>query len=167
MKCKLLLFSLFLMTNAFSQSNYYISKSNDTIRCEIIWFTSKKLKVNVNGEDKKFSPKDIMSFNFRGNKFVSLMNDYNNFYKEIISGKLSFYNVFGNNAYDGSSIIFPIMVKDDKIVWLNVINPKERIAKLISDCPELYNEWVEGSKYSLKEKEAIVNAYNECVSKKH
>ncbi|WP_205943059.1 hypothetical protein, partial [Pedobacter frigidisoli] len=56
----------------------------------------------------------------------------------------------------------PIMIKDDKVVYLNVINPKKRIAELIADCPTLLKEWVEGEKYTVRDREAIVNAYNGC-----
>jgi hypothetical protein len=54
------------------------------------------------------------------------------------------------------------MVKDDKIVYLNVINRRQRIGNLISDCPKLFKEWTETDKYSPEDKEAIVRAYNDC-----
>jgi hypothetical protein len=152
----------------FKSNDYYITNSNDTIQCEITFSNSKKLKVMVNNEKKTFRPHEIKSFTYdedKNYKFVSLKNDSHNFYREIIFGKLSYYEVYGNNYYDGTPVSYPVMVKDDKIVWLNVINPRERVAKLISDCPELLKEWEEGSKYSLENKDAIVNAYNECVSK--
>lgn len=165
MKVKLLLAVLiFVKFNTFSQSkgDYYISKSNDTIHCKILDFNSKRVFVSVNGEKIKFVPVNIKSIviHKKGTayKFVSLINDKQNFYREIILGKLSFYNLNDPN------MSYPIMVKDDKIVWLNVLNPSKRISELISDCPELYKEWTEGEKYTLKDKEAIVNAYNKCIS---
>lgn len=164
MKIKLLLVVLFFVKfNTFSQSkgDYYISKSNDTIYCKIIDLGSTRVYVTVNGIREKFKPSDIKSVVFGNskNKFVSLTNDKDRFFREIIVGKLSYYNTTGL-ASD-----YPIMVKEDKIVWLNVLNPRNRISELISDCPELYKEWTEGNKYTLKDKETIVSAYNKCMSK--
>ena len=147
--------------NIFSQSSsdYYISVSNDTVLCKIIDFSPKRVYVTVEGVRKKFKPHEIKCVVFSvGNKFVSLINDKQNFYREVIVGKISFY------TFTAQAANYPVIVKDDKIVWLNVLNPRKRISNFISDCPELLKEWTEGTKYTLKDKEAIVIAYNNCMS---
>lgn len=164
------------------KDGYYVTMNGDTILCQIV--TTQTIKGNINfadlskrvtiienNEKKRISPSDIKSFMIKddqGNKhiFVSLVGDNSRFFNEVIKGKLSLYNLYANHPYDGSSAILPIMVKNDKIVYLNVINPKQRIGNLISDCPELFKEWTDTDKYATKDKEAIVRAYNDCAGEK-
>ena len=152
-----------------SSNDYYVTNANDTMFCEIVQMSSKRVVVVKNGEKKKFKPNDIKFFTIKGDKdykIVSLANDNNNFYREVINGKLSLYHVYTNHPYDRSAAVLPVMVKNGKIVYLNVVNPRKRIGHLIADCPDLYKEWIDGNKYSINDKEAIVNAYNDCMSKK-
>ena len=187
MKIVLLPLALFFVTLQVTaqtrmKDGFYVTTNGDTIICQIattptimgkINFSvlAKRLTVIENAEKKKFSPHDIKSFVVKDDQgvkhtFVTLPADNSRFFNEVIKGKLSLYNLYSNHPYDGSTSILPIMVKDDKIVYLNVINPRQRIGNLISDCPELFKEWTETDKYSPKDKEAIVRAYNDCDTKK-
>ena len=168
---------------ASSQDNdgFYMTLNGDTVICKIeashtkngqINFSTltKKITVIENGEKKRFKPHDIKGFSIKDGrgeiyKFVSLTRDKTNFYNEVINGRLSLYYLYTNSPYDASIAKLPIMVKDDKIVYLNVVNPRQRIGNLISDCPELYKEWLNGTNYTTKDKEEIVRAYNECMNK--
>jgi len=159
------LFSLLFLGNLMhAQKKYdqfYVNHKNDTIQCEIINFSNKRVNVIANGVTMSLSPKLIKSFSsYTSNEyrnFTILKNDVNNFYEENIIGKISFYKVYTSN---GNSGILPVMVKNDKIVYLNVLNPRKRIAELISDCPSLLKEWNETEIYKTSDKEKIVNAYN-------
>ena len=174
----LLLVTLQLAAQTRIKDGVYVTTSGDTIVCQIITTPTirsnidfsalaKRLTVLENNEKKKFSPSDIKSFIVKDDQgvmhtFVSLAGDPSRFFNVVVRGKLSLYNLYSNHPYDGSTSILPIMVKDDKIVYLNVINPMQRIGNLISDCPKLFKEWTETDKYSTKDREAIVKAYNEC-----
>lgn len=178
----ILLATLQLTAQNRMKDGFYVTTNGDTIVCQIattptitgkINFSvlAKRLTVIENNEKKKFSPSEIKLFVVEDDqdvkhKFVSLTGDNTRFYNEVIRGKLSLYNLYSNHPYDGSTSILPIMVKDEKIIYLNVINPRQRIGNLISDCPELFKEWTETDKYSTKDKEAIVKAYNDCENKK-
>ncbi|MBW8360623.1 MAG: hypothetical protein K0M56_00390 [Kaistella sp.] len=162
---QIFLFSLlFLGSLMYAQKKYdqfYVNHKNDTIQCEIINFSNKRVNVIANGIKMSLSPKQIKSFASHTSNgyrnFTILKNDLNNFYEENITGKLSFYKVYTSNGYTG---ILPVMVKNDKIVYLNVLNPRKRIAELINDCPSLLKEWNETANYNTSDKEKIVNAYN-------
>jgi hypothetical protein len=159
------LFSLLFLGNLISAQKkydqFYVNHKNDTIQCEIINFSNKKVNVIANGLTMSLTPKLIKYFSsYTSNgyrNFTILKNDVNNFYEENIIGKISFYKVYTSNGYNG---ILPVMVKNDKIVYLNVLNPRKRIAELISDCPSLLKEWNETENYKTSDKEKIVNAYN-------
>lgn len=166
---KTLIFTLtifsFMQLKSQVDNQYYINNNNDTIKSQILSYSSKRVVILENGEKKKFKPNEIKAFVFgngKQTKFVSLNNDKNNFYEEVISGKLSLYNVYTNNAYNGMTMILPVMMKNDKIVYLNVLNPRKRIAELISDCPMLLKEWNETENYPTKDKDKITEAYNKC-----
>jgi len=174
---------IFLSLKASSQDNdgFYMTLNGDTVLCKIeashtrngqINFSTltKKVTVIENGEKKRFKSHDIRWFcikNRRGEiyKFVSLVRDKTRFYNEVINGRLSLYYSYTNSPYDGSIARLPIMVKDDKIVYLNVVNPRQRIGNLISDCPDLYKEWQNGTNYTTEDKEGIVRDYNDCMNK--
>jgi glycosyltransferase involved in cell wall biosynthesis len=162
---QILLFSLLflgnLMTAQKKYDQFYVNHRNDTIQCEIINFSNKRVNVIANGVKMSLSPKLIKSFssyNSNGYRnFTILKNDLKNFYEVNIIGKISFYKVYTSNGYNG---ILPVMVKNDKIIYLNVLNPRKRIEELISDCPSLLKEWNETENYKTSDKEKIVNAYN-------
>lgn len=138
---KILFIAIFLCSissNAQRHSQFYVRHNNDTVQCEIINFSNKKVNVIAHGIPMSLTPKLIKSFSYytpEGFKNVTILkNDKKNFYEENIIGRLSFYKVYTGNQYTG---ILPVMVKNDKIVYLNVLNPRDRIAELISDCPVL------------------------------
>lgn len=162
---QIFLFSLLFLGNLMSAQKkydqFYVNNKNDTIKCEIINFSNKRVNVIANGAKMSLSPKLIKSFSsYTSNgyrTFTILKNDVNNFYEVNIVGKISFYKVYTSNGYNG---ILPVMVKNDKIVYLNVLNPRNRIAELISDCPSLLKDWNETENYKTSDKEKIVKAYN-------
>jgi hypothetical protein len=161
---KILFIAIFLCSissNAQRHSQFYVRHNNDTVQCEIINFSNKRVNVIAHGITMSLTPKLIKSFSYYtpgGFKNVTILkNDKKNFYEENIIGRLSFYKVYTGNQYTG---ILPVMVKNDKIVYLNVLNPRDRIAELISDCPVLLKEWNETEKYKTSDKEEIVNLYN-------
>lgn len=157
----------------FSQGrgSYYVTNSDDTVTADIRIYTnirgktdlsmlSKSIIVEGVSETKKLKPADIKAFVITDfdsvYKFVSLPGEKSRFFHEVVSGKLSFYKLYtpGNTL--------PVMVKDGKLVYLNVINPKKRITELIADCPALLKEWDEGEKYTIRDREEIAQAYNAC-----
>lgn len=157
---------LLLSTTIYAQKykQFYVTHENDTIECKIIGHSNKRVNIIENGKRKSLTPKHIKSFSSlnmeKYRTFTILKNDQKNFYGEYILGPLSFYNVYTANRHSG---ILPVMVKNDKIVYLNVLNPRKRIAELISDCPTLYKEWTETERYKTSsDKELIVLLYNEC-----
>lgn len=161
---KILFMAIFfcsISSNAQKYRQFYVRHNNDTIQCEIINFSNKKVNLIANGIEMSLTPKLIKYFSYYtpsgSRNFTILKNDKKNFYEENIIGKLSFYKVYTSNQYTG---ILPVMVKNDKIVYLNVLNPRNRIAELISDCPTLLKEWNETEKYKTSDKEEIVNLYN-------
>lgn len=186
MKNALLLIFLVITLKVTAQTRIkdglYTTTSGDTVVCKILTTPtitgkidfssfSKKVTIVQANEKIKFSPNEIKSFTVRddegiGHTFVSLAGDNSRFFNEVIKGRLSLYFLYSAHPYDGSSSKIPIMVKDEKIVYLNVINSKQRIGNLIADCPELFKKWTETDKYSVKDREILVKAYNNCNSYK-
>ncbi|MDM1550591.1 hypothetical protein [Empedobacter falsenii] len=66
------------------------------------------------------------------------------------------------NPYDDEKLIFPLLVKNDEIVYVNATNSKKRSVKLISDCPILLKEWTETDNFADYDIIKITEAYNEC-----
>ncbi|WP_316845530.1 hypothetical protein [Pedobacter psychrodurus] len=173
MKYTLLFLLSFLSISAFCQRNgsYYVTHGGDTVDCDIGSYTnlrgrtelsafSRSITVEGDGGTKKLKPRDIRAFVFldvdTGYKFVTLAGDKSRFFHEVVKGKLSFYKLY----VPGNTL--PVMVKGDKLVYLNVIGAKKHIAELIADCPELVKEWEAGEKYTVRDREEIVRAYNAC-----
>ncbi|NLM68088.1 MAG: hypothetical protein GX180_13090 [Enterococcus sp.] len=105
---------------------------------------------NVNLVDsegvKKFKPHEIICFTInipdKGvQKFVSLKADKIKFFHEIISGKISLYKTYSLHSYDGSLAIIPVALKENKLVYLNVANRKQRISNLLKENPVLLEKW--------------------------
>ncbi|MGN7986060.1 hypothetical protein ACTJKC_01905 [Pedobacter sp. 22226] len=157
MKYTLLFLLSFLSLSALCQKNgsYYLTHAGDTIDCDIRAYTnlrgrtelsafSKSITVEGGGETKKLKPRDIRAFVFvdvdTAYKFVTLPGDGSRFFHEVVKGKLSFYKLY----VPGNTL--PVMVKGDKVVYLNVIGARKRIAGLIADCPGLLKEWEGGGK---------------------
>ncbi|WP_312921024.1 hypothetical protein [Empedobacter brevis] len=163
-----LIFILFTtVVGAQFNSEYYINHSNDTIKGEVIGYNSKVVYFLVNDEKIKLKPKDIKSFVVNDEfdklvKYVTLKNDRAHFFEEAVVGQLSHYYLRTFNPYHGEKLIFPLLVKNDEIVYVNASNSKKRIAKLISDCPILLTEWTETNKFPDYDIIKITEAYNEC-----
>lgn len=173
MKYTLLFLLSFLALSAFSQrsGSYYVTHAGDTVDCDIRSYTnlrgktelsafSRSITVEGNGGSKKLKPRDIRAFVFvdvdTAYKFVTIPGGGSRFFHEVVKGKLSFYKLY----VPGNTL--PVMVKGDKVVYLNVIGAKKRLVELIADCPGLLKEWEAGEKYTVRNREEIVRAYNAC-----
>lgn len=138
MKYIIIIFLLFTtVVSAQFNSEYYINHSNDTIKGEVIGYNSKVVYFLVNDEKIKLKSKDIKSFVVNDEydklvKYVTLKNYRTHFFEEAVVGELSHYYLRTFNPYDGEKLIFPLLVKNDEIVYVNASNSKKRIAKLIS-----------------------------------
>ncbi|WP_321319226.1 hypothetical protein [Labilibaculum sp.] len=149
-----------------------VISGKDTIRCEIFvktgfkkrleqnYFT-KKVSILKDDVKTKYKPHQIDAFIISSPtegelKFVSLSGDKQNFYREIIKGRISYYNFCATIDYTTSYL--PVVVKNDKIIFLNVMNSKQRLAKLLIDYPELHSDWI--NKYSNKDRIEVIRKYN-------
>jgi len=184
MKKILLIGFVLLSFNLFSQTikGFYVTNSNDTINCMFVKplsFFGNKLDVSAlygpitvieNGVKKKYKPHEIKSFTVYDTNdvkylFGSFDDEKRYFVNILIEGRLSLCNVYSTHPYDHSFWPIQAMVKDGKIVRLNVFTMHRKIGELLADCPELQKEWLEGHKYKSNDKEAIVNDYNTCMAK--
>lgn len=96
-----------LVTNAQKFDGYVVTNANDTINCKFFIKTNptdkkipypssvcKKVKILTDkGEEKAFKPSQLKSFFIKGTKdcdikFVSLKEDDDQFYQELIIGKI-------------------------------------------------------------------------------
>ncbi len=165
-------------------SGYYVTNNSDTIYCNINltkktvdYYDFSKVRKSVNLVDsdgeKKFKPHDIVCFainipNKETYKFVSLEEDTQQFFCEIISGKISLYKIYLLHPYDGSLATIPIALKDNKLVYLNAINKKQRVSNLLEDNPVVlekwkatkFNMWTD-SHFDTTEIEKCIREYNE------
>ncbi|WP_353166239.1 hypothetical protein [Empedobacter brevis] len=167
MKYIIIIFLLFTtVVSAQFNSEYYINHSNDTIKGEVMGYNSNVVHFFVNNDIIKLKPKDIQSFVVNEDdkkvKYVTLKNNKNNFYEEAVVGPLSHYYLRTVNRYYNEKLVYSLLVKNDEIVYVNASNSKKRIAKLISDCPQLLKEWTETDKYPDYDIIKITEAYNEC-----
>jgi hypothetical protein len=166
-----------ITTNSFGQfhKGFLITKNNDTVTCEIFatsYFNNelnlssltKSIVTKNNGERQKYKPIDITGFSItcpvRGKLyFASIPQDKNNFFQVLTSGRISLYNLHISHL-DGSGYPAPILHKNDKLVYLNVINRKKRVENLISDYPRLCEDW-KNNKYGFNEINEVVLEYNQ------
>ena len=169
--------------NAQKFDGYYITNSNDTIKCsfdvrvnifdsKIFEKASVKNKVKVLNVDNKkivFKPNEIRSFFIKGTKagdfkFVSIEND-NNFYHEVIKGRLSYYKLYRQNSGGALGALIAegiYLSKDQKLIEVNPLNLRKALSKQIEDYEELYIKWIDSDKYyKLNQFEEVVNLYNE------
>jgi hypothetical protein len=164
-------------------SGYYVTNDSDTVQCVFVLpkihteyynfsMVTKTVTLAEFKGAKKFKPHEIICFviNIPGEgryKFVSLEEDRKQFFHEIIKGKISLYKVYSKHPYDGSLAIIPVAIKDNKLVYLNVVNRKQRISNLLKDKPVLsekweatkFNSWT-GSWFDTTEIEEIIREYN-------
>ncbi|MGL2962876.1 hypothetical protein ACSVH2_03530 [Flavobacterium sp. RSB2_4_14] len=172
----ILLFTLFAQAQKFD--GYVVTNTNDTIHCkyyigthssdEKIPYPStvcKKVKILTNkGEEMAFKPSQLKSFFIKGTKdcdlkFVSLKEDDDQFYHELITGKLSLYKIYftsyGNEFSNG------VILKDEKLYKIAGFGTRKKFGELIKDYPELYNKWMNSEDYKLNQFQELVSLYNE------
>ena len=161
-------FILVLPQIVFAQKyqQFYVTHENDTIECQILDFSNKRVYLIENGKRKSYSTKVVKSFSSlnmeKYKTYTTLKNDQKNFYEESIIGPLSLYKLYRPTMYGVKSSF--ILVKDNKIVELIGLNARTKIANFISDCPSLYKEWTETKKYKVAtDKEMVIILYNLCI----
>ena len=180
-KSVLILFILIFNSNSFGQNNYgyYITNSNDTIKCNFDLFivlgkfdpqtVRNKIKIiNNDGSISKYKPNEIKSFfisttNSGVYKFVSITG-YNYFYHQIIKEKLSYYKVYLNNpggAFGSLASEKLYLYKNEKLTEIDPLFLRKGLSKQIEDYPELYQKWIDSDKYyKLNQFEEVINLYN-------
>ena len=182
-----ILFLLLLISSSIRAeefSGYYITNNLDTINCVFVLqkkhidfydFSSVTKTVLLRDHEgtKKFKPHEIICFliNMPDKeiyKFVSLKEDKKQFFHEIIRGKISLYKTYSRHPYDRSLAIIPVAHKDNKLVYLNVANRKQRVSNLLEDNPIILEKWKEvksntwtGSWFDTTEIEKHIREYNE------
>ncbi len=163
---------------------YYVTNNSDTIHCNINltrknvdYYDFSKVIKSVNLVDcsgnKKFKPHEIICFviNIPDKgvcKFVSIAENKKTFFHEILSGKISLYKTYSTHPFDGSLAIIPVALKDNKLVYLNVANKKQKISNLLKDNPVIlekweattFNAWTD-SWFDTTEIEKYIKEYNE------
>ena len=172
----LLLLPLFVHSQKFD--GYVVTNANDTIHCKFFIGTHsidekipypstvcKKVKILTdNGEKMAFKPRQIKSFLIKGTKdcdlkFVSLKEDDDQFYHELIIGKLSLYKIYftsyGNEFSNG------VIMKEGKLYKIAGFGTRKKFGWLIEDYPELFDKWMNTEDYKLNQFQELVGLYNE------
>lgn len=189
---KKIMFLLLLISSSLKAqefSGYYITNVLDTVQCVFVlqkkhkdFFDFSMIAKTVILRDlegaKKFKPHEINCFviNIPEEgiyKFISLKEDEKQFFHEIIYGKISLYKVYSKHPYDGSLAIIPVAHKDNKLIYLNVVNRKQRISNLLIDNPIVSEKWKAtksnawtGSWFDTTEIEEFIREYNELEREK-
>lgn len=173
---------IFILTSvhlAFSQSHddylpaVLVNANGDTIHGEIKVVRddrfSKSIMFYRNGSDlqEKFSPKDIRYFRFEDQEYVSRNIDGKDYFvKRVIGGELSLYEyAFREKKGTKSEAAYRYFVdKQSTNEWVEISskNFKISISPLIADHSTLFQK-IEDKYYSFKEKEAVVEEYNEWL----
>lgn len=168
-----------LVGSAQKFNGYVVTNANDTIHCKFFIKTNptdekipypssvcKKVKIlSDKGEEKAFKPSQLKSFYIKGTKdcdlkFVSLKEDDDQFYQELIIGKLSLYKIYFTSMY-GQEFSNGVILSDGKLYKIAGFGIRKKIGKLITDYPELYNKWMNSEEYKLEQFQEIVSLYNE------
>lgn len=167
---------IFLSCNLYAQfhEGFVITTENDTIDCEI--FSSSYFSGDLNlssltngiitqkdGNKMKYKPNEIKEFSINSLtlgrlSFISIPEDTKKFFQVIVKGRLSFFYLHVKSS-DGSGYAVPVLKKNGKLVYLNVVNRNKRVEDLITDYPELLHDWKE-NKYSFDELDQLVLVYN-------
>jgi hypothetical protein len=179
-KMKLFLFLLLLPVFVHSQKfdGYVVTNANDTIHCKFFIKTNsadekipypssvcKKVKIlSYKGEEMAFKPSQLKSFFIRGTKdcdlkFVSLKEDDDQFYQELIIGKLSLYKIYFTSMY-GQEFSNGVILKEGKLYKIAGFGIRKKFGELIKDYPVLYNKWM-NEDYKLDQFQELVGLYNE------
>lgn len=181
------IFLTFLLLAGLSASSqicdgYYVKLNGDTVQCKIkvfkdsfgkpnYSFNTKKVRIIENEVQRKYTPAEIKLFSFvnvegKTMKFVALPANKVTFFEEIIKGRLSLYYMHSMHPYDYSVSEIPVLVKDDKIHVFGFTSHRKVIGDLITDCPEIHNEWMITKQYDrANDIELLVKDYNNCIEK--
>ena len=144
-----------IVTNAQKFNGYVVTNANDTINCRFFIKTNptdekipypssvcKKVKILTDkGEEKAFKPSQLKSFFIKGTKdcdlkFVSLKEDDDQFYQELIVGKLSLYKIYFTSMY-GQEFSNGVILRDRKLYKIAGFGIRKKVGELITDYPEL------------------------------
>jgi hypothetical protein len=181
---KKILFALFIL--AFGNISYgqkfdgfVVTNTNDTIHCKFFIQTNsadekipypssvcKKVKILTDkGEEMAFKPSQLKSFFIKGTKdcdlkFVSLKEDDDQFYHELIIGKLSLYKIYFTSMY-GQEFSNGVILKEGKLYKIAGFGLRKKFGELIKDYPELYDKWMNSEDYKVDQFQELVNLYNE------
>lgn len=172
----ILLLPLFVHSQKFD--GYVVTNTNDTIRCKFFIKTNsadekipypssvcKKVKVlSDKGEEMTFKPSQLKLFFIKGTKdcdlkMVSLKEDDDQFYQELIIGKLSLYKIYFTSMY-GQEFSNGVILKEGKLYKIAGFGTRKKFGELIKDYPELYNKWM-NEDYKLDQFQELVGLYNE------
>jgi len=155
---------------------YYVTNTNDTIKCRIValenfWGTKTdpsafhgRITVEEEGVEKKFKAHQIKSFTVFDSdeltyKYVSLPEDRKYFVRVLVEGSLTLYHFYSFHPYDKSYSPISVFLKGGKQYRVIPISYKKTIEKMISDKTEIYTKWKAGA-YKKSSFEEITRDYN-------
>ncbi len=154
------------------RTGYVVKNNGDTLICDIFLPNYLNGQINYSTLTKrittktekgliKYKPTDIKvaEIELENNdrlRFVSIPEDKKQFFQENEIGKLSYFTLH----ISSSGFAAPILRKNGNLTYLNVVNKKKRVEKLISDYSELCNDW-KSDKYDFSELGKVVKLYNE------
>lgn len=170
-----------LATTAQRFNGYVVTNANDTIKCKFslemnifndsLFYDSgisKRAKIyKENGEKAKYMPSELKTVFITGPKqgdykFVSLAEDKDHFFHEIIKGKISYYILYKGNLQGGFPLQVPYVLKDGKLVTMTGFSTRKKFAPFIFDYPELYAKWIDSNNnYKLGQMQEVITLYNE------
>jgi hypothetical protein len=164
----LLIFILLLAYTCSQAQDYAITAAGDTLRGEVRVFNSgPDKKVQVLSEGKKKTSVRLLQVR----RFQSENEIYEPvkgplgyaFMKLVKEGYLNYYLFQRDNqvTYDGQFLV----KRDGTTLEVSNINFKKSLSRFLQDCEEVEAD-VEAGKYSRKEIEKIVEAYNACVMRR-
>lgn len=174
----LTIFLMFYVLNVFGQyhAGYIVKNNGDTLKCDIFLpkylngqlnysTLTKNITIKTETGIVKYKPTDINIVEIQLNnskrvRFVSIPEDEKQFFQENTKGKLSYFTLH----ISSSGFAAPILRKDGKLTYLNVVNKKKRVENLIADFPKLREDWNDGN-YDFSELKKVVKIYNQHFEK--
>ncbi|HPI45876.1 MAG TPA: hypothetical protein PLH91_11635 [Tenuifilaceae bacterium] len=175
-KIKFILITLFMfyVVNSYGQyhTGFIVNNYGDTLKCDIFLPNYLNGQINYSTLTKRVTTKtksgiiqykptdiiiaEIQLANNEKLRFASISEDKKHFFQENEIGKLSYFTLH----ISSSGFAAPILRKNGKLTYLNVVNKKKRVENLIADYPELCNDWI-SDKYDFTELRKVVKLYNE------
>ncbi|WP_339923702.1 hypothetical protein [uncultured Cyclobacterium sp.] len=167
-------FLIFYVFNSFGQyhAGHIINNNGETLKCEIFLPNYLNGQLNYSALTKnittktetgiiRYKPTDIKiaEIQLENNdkvRFMSIPEDKKQFLQENEIGKLSYFTLHISN----SGFAAPILRKDGKLTYLNVVNKKKRVENMIADFPKLREDW-NNNKYDFTELQNVVKLYNQ------